>query len=239
MRFASVWLFLVAGCLKLTPTVIVAPDGATTGAASEACIACINAPDSPGYGCGEELATCSQNPSCERGYRCAVQDGCYAGAVSGLAACARQCAEVGGILGAQDPSTLSALALYQCILGKCHDRCFDAAGDAAAPPDVPPPVGDAGGACTSAADQAAAAAPTFASVARDCGLMCVGKGDATCAARCVEGRGISPPCARCWADAITCGAASCLLECIDPANPACSACAARNCDPAFHACAGL
>jgi hypothetical protein len=239
MRSLLPLLLLLAGCLKLAPTVIVAPDGATQATSAE-CLACINAPDSPDHGCSQEVAACSQAPSCERGYQCALQDGCYSGPIADLAVCARHCAEVGGIITAEDPSTVTALHLYQCILGKCNDRCFQGGGaaDAAAPPDVAPSP-DGGGACTGASDRAVAASPAFASVARDCGLMCIGKNDPTCAARCVEGRGVSAPCSRCWGDAITCGAASCLIDCIDPANTACAACTARSCDPAFHACSGL
>jgi hypothetical protein len=134
------WLLLLliaTGCLDLRPTVVPAADGAS--ATSAACLACIGAPDSPGPGCADELATCSEQASCERGYRCSLQDGCYSGAVTELPGCARRCAEVAGVVNSDDPSTPVALELYQCIVARCRGQCFAGTGTQVALPDAGPP----------------------------------------------------------------------------------------------------
>jgi hypothetical protein len=238
-------IMLLSACLDLTPTIVPEEVSEAGRKTSEECLACLNAPSAPGPGCGESLAACQAFPACGRGVECQVREGCFSGTTEEFPICSRRCAELAGVRSTDDPSTKPGLEFYECTLEKCGTKCFTDHADGGPGPDggtaeTGPADGAAdssGSACTNAADQAVLESPAFSSAPSGCGLMCFGS-DADCNARCMEEKGLSGACARCWGDTINCGEQNCLVPCLSPDSPECRACTAEHCDPAFHACSG-
>jgi hypothetical protein len=244
----------LAACLDLTPSVIEkATDDAAPGTTLE-CLQCLSAPNVPGPGCGDQLVACQMVPICSRGMECTFRQGCYGLQIDELPICFRACADLVGFRSTDSPETKPALEWYQCSTTHCRDVCLG--GDAGQGPDggsadssvdaggsdaeATEASGDAsGGACTNPSDQMAEANATFATAPRDCGLMCFGVTNPNCAAQCMQDKGLSGACAKCWGDSINCGIKNCLGQCLDSESMACRQCSAQYCDPAFHACAGM
>jgi len=71
-----------------------------------------------------------------------------------------------------------------------------------------------------------------------CAVECWG-GD-SCLARCIQKKGYSGRCARCFGDLCGCSHAHCFWQCIaDHKGRACRSCGIGNCRPAFVNCSGL
>ena len=82
VAFGSVLtLSLVAGCVDIDPVTLepVVVDAAPPpdGDAPSLCGMCINAPNSPGPGCGDEVAVCLADERCTRILRCTEPLRCY------------------------------------------------------------------------------------------------------------------------------------------------------------------
>jgi hypothetical protein len=239
-----------AACLDVTPVTV--PDAPPAGRrTSQACFDCINAPDDPGPGCGVEVAGCNQYTNCYVGLQCVFQQGCFNGTEAELAICSTHCAEVGQLMSADDPATAPALAFYQCALTKCGALCRTGAdggieedggvtGDGGAVDGGPRDGGasDArANACVNPMDEATMNGAAFATAPQDCGFKCLGK-PSPCSADCMQMKGLTSDCAKCWGDTLECGTTFCLVECLTPNTKECRDCTAVHCDPAFHACSG-
>jgi hypothetical protein len=214
---------------------------------SPACTKCMATPDTPGPGCGDEVAVCRSVPTCSKSYDCALQRTCIGGPVQRLVACLPDCTRLAQLGSNDDPGRLAGLKVFECIThGACASVCFtDSTDGGGFPVDAGmPPVdagGDGGGACTNAADLAAAGDRTRTNdAARTCGVECYGMSDTTCAAKCMKREvGFSEACATCWGGSINCVSEHCLGPCLGgPDDPGCISCSAQMCTPAFHACAG-
>jgi hypothetical protein len=246
-------MFLIAAsfvaCLDLTPTVVATTEDEAGTGTSQVCMDCLTGPSSS-TGCADELAACEKDTLCGRGVECTFREGCYSASDDVQPICTRHCADLAGFLSQGDPSTLLALAWYRCALDKCRKTCVggDDGGTTSDASVADTGARDGGGAdaeggtlvgaCTDPTDMAVAADPAFASAPRDCGFMCFGNPDMTCSATCMQGKGLTQPCASCWGDTINCGAMYCLTVCFDATSQACLDCTAQHCDPAFHACSG-
>lgn len=110
-----------------------------------------------------------------------------------------------------------------------------AAGAAAAPADP----AAASGACTNAGDKAVLDAADFQDQQRNCGRMCFGA-EESCATDCLtKNTTLTPACAACNGEQITCGMANCVADCTDGFMSAtCKPCLEVNC-AAYHTCSGL
>jgi hypothetical protein len=82
------------------------------------CLACVDAPDMPGPGCGNESAACQADDQCSSLFACVLASGCIGGPPSTFITCALPCAnEAGGI-------PASAAALFECLAnGACAKAC--------------------------------------------------------------------------------------------------------------------
>jgi hypothetical protein len=237
-----------AACL--TPEVVDYKEDKVT--ASAACLKCIATADTPGPGCGDEIAVCREAPSCGKSLDCSLQNGCIGGEVQRLVACLPACTIAAGLGGPDDPGRSSGIRVFECIThGACASVCFTDGGDGGVFPidasDGSTPMPDAnadsgaGNACLDPADQAAGSDATKVSdAARTCGIQCYGLPDMTCSAKCMETAiGFSAPCAKCWGDSIMCVSDHCLGQCLGGSqDPTCIACSSQYCTPAFHACSG-
>jgi hypothetical protein len=244
-------LVSLAACLDLTPSVVAKLTDDANPGTSEECQKCLTAPSASGSGCGEQLVGCKMVPICGLGLECTFSQGCYHKPDLDVPICIRACADLVGFRSTDSPETKPALAWYQCATTHCRDTCLGS--DARAPSDdagaLDAHVGDAeakdsnddasGGACTNPADLMAEATVTFSTAPRDCGYMCFGTTDPNCAAQCMQSKGLSAPCAKCWGDTVDCGIKNCLAQCLDSESAVCRQCSAQFCDPALHACAGM
>jgi hypothetical protein len=215
------------------------------------CLQCLNTPDVPGPGCGDEITACKAVPTCNRSYECSLASQCIGGSIQVLVACLPGCTDDAGFTGPDDPGRLTGYNVFTCIThGACGKVCFtDAADSGAAQPDgnvadgssPDGPDGAVGDACLDAADQAVLSdAAKVQSIAQNCGIKCYGNADKECNAKCMisEG-GLTSACAACWGGSIDCVAANCLGQCLAGGDdPDCRSCTAQNCTPAFHACSG-
>jgi hypothetical protein len=220
--------------------------------ASAECLKCIARADSPGPGCGDEIADCRLTPSCSKSLDCSLQRGCIGGTVQKLVSCLPDCTRAAGLGGPEDPGRVSGIRVFECLThGACATVCFTDSGDAGIFPidaaNDSAPVSDAevgadgGGACLNPADQAAGSdAMTVSDIARNCGIQCFGVTDKACAASCMtRDAGFSPACAACWGNSINCVSENCLAPCLGGAqDPVCMSCTSQFCTPAFRACSG-
>jgi hypothetical protein len=222
--------------------------------ASADCLKCIARADTPGPGCGDEIAVCRESSSCSKSLDCSLQRGCIGGAVLLLVSCLPDCTRAAGLGGPEDPGRVSGIRVFECLThGACANVCFTDsdggivsldAGEASTPvPDAAEASApaDAGGACLDPADRAAGTdASTVSDAAVYCGAHCYGLPDKTCAAKCMTTSvGFSAACAACWGDSINCVSEHCLGPCLGGAqDPVCIACSNQFCTPAFHACSG-
>jgi len=131
----------LAACLDTTP-VYVAEQASTKGDASfhpvlldagreaeaavvhDECVACLEAPDTPGPGCKSTIDTCDTLDRCKVSYLCAVNSGCFA--VTSLAdfyACGLACANEAGVVSFDDPAISYEYGIFQCGLTTCKDVC--------------------------------------------------------------------------------------------------------------------
>jgi hypothetical protein len=215
------------------------------------CLTCLNTPDTPGPGCGDEIAACKAVATCNRSLDCSLARQCIGGSVQVLVACLPECTNAAGFTGPDDPGRNTGFAVYTCITqGACAKVCFTDSPDAGMPrPDAtsgdatPPDVQDGavGDACLDAADQTVLSdAAKVQSVAQNCGIRCYGNADKQCNAKCmISDGGLTPACAACWGGSIDCVATNCLGQCLAGGDdPDCRSCTAQNCTPAFHACSG-
>jgi len=242
--------FSFGGCL--TPTTLDYKEQNVM--ASAECLKCIATADTPGPGCGDEIAVCRQSSSCSKSLDCSLQRGCIGGTVQLLVSCLPECTRAAGLGGPEDPGRVSGIRVFECLThGACANVCFTGSGDGGLLPsdagDATTPIADAeagaadaGGACLNAADQAAGSDATRVSdSARMCGVDCFGLPDVSCAAKCMTRLvGFSEACATCWGDSINCVSTNCLAPCLGGAqDPVCIACQSQFCMPAFHACSGI
>lgn len=95
------------------------------------------------------------------------------------------------------------------------------------------------GACTSAADTMILMSKDIGKITGDCASSKLGMEPGT--KDCIKmGTGLSDPCVTCFDDTVGCVFKNCLGDCIGGSgSPACTACRAAKCDPAFVACSGL
>jgi hypothetical protein len=246
-------LFLAGavGCLDPEPVFVERKDQVT---ASPACLKCLTTPDHPGPGCADEVAACRAAPSCSKGYDCSLQRGCIGGTVKGFVLCLPDCTLAAGFKSQDDPGRIAGLDLYTCLTrGGCSSLCFtDSQTDAGPPSDASDDStadGEAGGEsgptdqCLDAADQGVLSDMTaVTNAAQACGTSCFVDPDPnSCNANCmVKMAGLTPGCAVCYGNSITCAAHNCLTECINGnGTPACLACSEQHCTPAFRVCSGL
>jgi len=235
---------LAAGCLDVTPSVVVRVRGDKPR--EQQCLACLEANPGPGPGCGPEIAGCRAEPACNSELECSFRIGhCYGGTRDDLAVCAQECLKNGYFMSGADPALLASSRFYDCIVkGSCSEACFgqvdvsDAGTRDASP--TPPPLpegGDGGGACLGDAD-VAILAQGVGDTPKACGTQCFATTDPTCSATCVAKKtGLSAGCSSCWGDVINCGIEKCLSPCL-VGGQACTDCTAQKCDPAFHVCSG-
>jgi hypothetical protein len=106
--------------------------------------------------------------------------------------------------------------------------------------DAATPLADAGpGACTDEDDRTVQMGATFDMDVQACGQDNFAREPDTTDCLVAE-VGLTSDCAGCYDDSIHCTIAHCLSQCAaDSSSPACTSCRATNCEPAFHACAGL
>ena len=210
-------------------------------------------------GCGNDRDCIAQCIADEAGITRGCAD-CYGDlAICGLANCLQVCV--------LDPSGVGCVA---CLEESCMDDfevcagirladCEPACGGRECGPD--PVCGaacgscDAGerceagtcvaaprGACNNADDLTIVATIDDPSgVAAQCLLGGTCGMDETCIAGCIQDEtGLSDGCSFCFAQAGTCAATQCLLQCInDFGSPECLGCIQESCGPAFEECAGL
>ena len=90
------------------------------------CIACLQAPDVPGPGCGTEHAACFANPQCHAAYECAVANGCLL-LQSGENAiiCTTPCVVEAGIASASSPAGMAVQNIADCFYAEagCGPIC--------------------------------------------------------------------------------------------------------------------
>jgi hypothetical protein len=119
--------------------------------------------------------------------------------------------------------------------------------DMAVPPDLasspdlrslPDLVAPAGGACTSAADEAKLGSIDVAKVTQDCATSTFGQEPAT--SMCIKNMtGLSDGCVACFTATIQCTIQKCIVQCAGGNSTDCQTCRAANCDPDFAKCSGL
>lgn len=111
-------------------------------------------------------------------------------------------------------------------------------GSAGASSDAGGLCGTAGGACVDATD-CAIGKSQMETWEGSCAQSSLGDSKKT--ATCMEGKGVTSPCAACWGDVAACGAKNCLAQCIGGSqSQQCRDCTkAAGCDDAFTACSGI
>jgi hypothetical protein len=124
-----------AACLDATPIFVAPPDASVDDAGAEtslaeACRQCIEAPDTPGPGCGKEMQACDQLPGCKAAIECTFAAGCFTlGSASKVVVCGLPCATEAGILTGTDPAIPAATNVFNCSTTTCAPAC-SAGGDA-------------------------------------------------------------------------------------------------------------
>jgi hypothetical protein len=94
-------------------------------AVSNACVACIVAPKSPGPGCRDEVDACLNDPKCQALVLCATGRGCIVSGTQGDAiACAIDCADQAMVSDFTDPAVNAAETILNCGYGgACSKAC--------------------------------------------------------------------------------------------------------------------
>ena len=143
MSRAALVLFCLAaatGCLSVDPVDFVAVesgpgDSSTVETTSEVaeendaetsldCYACIEAPDDPGPGCGDEYGTCIANAQCKAIMDCVYVARCfYLKTTKDFVACAIPCAAEAGVVETDDPVVTLGLNVAYCVDKVCRAFC--------------------------------------------------------------------------------------------------------------------
>lgn len=122
-------------CLDATPVTVAPLDAsadALGGMAPDArpdarltpCVRCIETPDQPGPGCGNELSTCMANTECAHALDCAIANGCFdLGSSGALISCGYPCAQEAGISTLNDPAITLAYGVFMCAAAACGPAC--------------------------------------------------------------------------------------------------------------------
>lgn len=117
-------------CLDPTPIIVkkdasTAPGDATADAnVHPACRACLEAPSSPGPGCGDDFDKCGSTGTCRQIYDCALKKDCFFKAsVNASISCGVPCAVQAGTTNQHDPSIGAILSLAACAHQACASVC--------------------------------------------------------------------------------------------------------------------
>ncbi|GAC1543903.1 MAG: hypothetical protein NVS3B10_08060 [Polyangiales bacterium] len=93
------------------------------------CRECVERPDDPGPGCGDEVKACRDEPKCSLILDCIYATGCfYLKTRKDFIVCAIPCAAEAGVVTTADPVVGLGIAVATCADGKC--RAFCGGGDA-------------------------------------------------------------------------------------------------------------
>jgi len=88
------------------------------------CYQCIEAPDVPGPGCGDEYATCAAEPKCKAIMDCVFATGClYLPSIKDFVPCAIPCALEAGVTSTDDPIVQLGLNVAYCADKACRPYC--------------------------------------------------------------------------------------------------------------------
>jgi hypothetical protein len=138
---------VLAACLDVTPITVVpvepdadvppppppidaGPDAPDVDPRTD-CQKCIETPDMPGPGCGDELAICLGDPKCRDTYDCMIRRNCLARANQQLIIlCGLPCAAEAGIQSQFEQAANEIYDVATCAEGACPKPCH--VGDAGA-----------------------------------------------------------------------------------------------------------
>jgi hypothetical protein len=126
-------------CLDTTPIYVAAPDAAPEppppdlDAGPDApdvdrrtlCQQCVEAPDMPGPGCGDELATCLADDKCKGAYECVIAKSCLLkGTQEKVVLCGLPCAADAGITSQFEQAAVDLYGVASCALMACPKPCM-------------------------------------------------------------------------------------------------------------------
>ena len=89
-----------------------------------ACQRCVESPDLPGPGCGDELARCLAEATCRAVYACVVARACLTkDSQKKMLICGIPCASEAGVTSPSDPAAVLALQVIECAQSNCIGAC--------------------------------------------------------------------------------------------------------------------
>jgi len=105
------------------PPVDAGPDAPDVDTRSS-CQRCIETPDMPGPGCGDELAICLADPKCKGTYDCMLARGCLTKADQRkIILCGLPCAAEAGIVSQNEPAADEIYTVATCAESACPGPC--------------------------------------------------------------------------------------------------------------------
>lgn len=88
------------------------------------CRACIQTPNSPGPGCGDQYQACFANEKCVLIFECVLAKGCTSRPTQPeIINCALPCVSEAGGVNIGDPAVQLILPIAPCVLGPCKPSC--------------------------------------------------------------------------------------------------------------------
>lgn len=124
------------GCLDVDPLPFYPRDAGTmdVGSVDDAgedapdpkavCRACIETPNDPGPGCGDQYQACFANDKCVLIFECVLAKGCTSAPTQPeIINCALPCVSEAGGVNIGDPAVQLILPIAPCVLGVCKPAC--------------------------------------------------------------------------------------------------------------------